>query len=254
LTAISGRETESEAQRAHLPYLVDGIREFGLQQLTAEQVALFSHYQELLLTWNRRMNLTAITDPAGIQVRHFLDSLTCALVTGPLAGHSLADVGTGAGFPGVALKIYFPDLRLTVVESVAKKTHFLRSVVAELGLTNVTVINERAEVLGHDSDHRERYDWVVARAVAEMRVLVEYLLPLCRLGGHVLAQKGIGVAAETAAAVSAIDTMGGALPQVRPVQLPGVDGLRHLVMVEKIAKTPPQYPRRAGIPSKRPFS
>jgi 16S rRNA (guanine527-N7)-methyltransferase len=236
-----------------LSHLIEGARQFGLQ-LSAGQLVRFARYQELLLEWNRHINLTAIGDPAEIQVRHFLDSLSCARVMGRLEGKRLADVGTGAGFPGVPLKIYYPDLRLTLMESVAKKTRFLQLLVTELGLTDVTIVNERAEVLGQNPDHRERYDWVVARAVAEMRILVEYLLPLCHPGGHVLAQKGTGAEEETAAAVAAIKTLGGALPHLYPVQLPGVADLHHLVLIEKVDRTPSQYPRRAGIPSKRPLS
>ena len=172
--------------------LADFVREtavFGIT-LSPEQVSQFATYQSLLLDWNQRMNLTAIREPRQIQQRHFLDALTCSLATGVLNGRSLIDVGTGAGFPGLPLKILFPDLRLTLVESVVKKTRFLEAVVAELGLNDVTIVSERAEQLGQDAVHRGQYDWAVARAVAELRVLVEYLLPFCRLGGFVLAQKG----------------------------------------------------------------
>lgn len=253
LAGLSATEIGDQKGYPALSQLVEGAGQLGLR-LTAAQLARFARYQELLLIWNRRINLTAITDPAEIQVRHFLDSLSCALVMKSLDGKTLADVGTGAGFPGVVLKIYYPDLRLTLVESVAKKTRFLKALVAELGLVDVTIVNTRAELLGQDPGYRERYDWVVARAVAEMRALVEYLLPLCRPGGHVLAQKGAGAAAETAAALYAIETLGGALPHLYPVQLPGVADVHHLVVIEKSTKTPPHYPRRTGMPSKQPLS
>jgi 16S rRNA (guanine527-N7)-methyltransferase len=225
---------------------------FGIN-LTAAQVAQFDRYRQLLLEWNERINLTAITDPAAIQVRHFLDSLTCALATGDLNGQSLVDVGTGAGFPGLPLKILYPAMKLALVESVAKKSHFLDAVVNQLGLSDVTMISERAETIGQNTAHRGRYDWAVARAVAEMRVLVEYLLPLSRLGGHILAQKGENAPAETEAAAKAIQTLGGGPPQLYAVQLPQRDERHYLIVIKKIHETPPTYPRRPGMAAKRPL-
>lgn len=222
-------------------------------RLTDAQVQQFVDYQTLLLAWNEQMNLTAIRKPGLIETKHFLDSLTCATVMGDLNGRSLLDLGTGAGFPGLPLKILFPDLRLTLVESIAKKTRFLDAVVTALGLTHVTIIPERAEILGHDPAHREHYDWVVARAVADLSVLLEYLLPFCRVGGHVLAQKGESAAAEIAAAAHAWQILGGATPQLHETGLPADAGIRHLVVVPKVAATPEEYPRRPGIPAKRPL-
>lgn len=221
--------------------------------LTPAQLDQFDRYLALLLDWNERLNLTAVRDPLGIQQRHFLDSLSCALVTGNLRGRRLIDVGTGAGFPGLPLKILYPRLRLTLVESVAKKTDFLLAAAAELGLDDVVVLAERAETLGQSTAHREQYDWAVARGVAEMRVLAEYLLPLCRVGGHMLAQKGAGAEAETAVAATAIRTLGGGAPEFRTVQLPGRETPHFLVIVPKLAATPVAYPRRVGVPGKRPL-
>lgn len=225
---------------------------FGLR-LSEAQLQQFAQYQALLLAWTQKMNLTAIVEPAMIQQRHFLDALTCAMVTGDLNGRSLVDVGTGAGFPGLPLKIMFPQLKLTLVESVAKKTRFLEVVVTALGLEQVTIIAGRAEIVGRQAEHRGRYDWATARAVAELRVLVEYLLPLCRLGGHALAQKGEGAPAEAAAAAAAITSLGGADPRLHPVRLPGRTELHYLVIIEKTAETPLQFPRKPGIPAKRPL-
>lgn len=225
---------------------------FGLT-LTPDQIGQFEQYQTLLLDWNRRMNLTAIREPRQIQQRHFLDALSCALVTGELNGRSLIDVGTGAGFPGLPLKILFPNLRLTLVESVAKKTRFLETVVAELGLRDVMILAERVELLGQDMAYRAQYDWAAARAVAELRVLLEYLLPLCRPGGFVLAQKGESAAEEVAAAQNALAVLGGAVRQVRPVNLPHRVETHYLVVVEKTAVTPNVYPRRTGVPAKKPL-
>jgi 16S rRNA (guanine527-N7)-methyltransferase len=222
--------------------------------LSDQQVEQFASYQMLLVEWNQRMNLTAIREPAAIQRRHFLDALTCATVTGDLDGCSLVDVGTGAGFPGLPLKILYPQLRLTLVESIVKKTRFLQAVVRELGLSDVHIVAERAEVLGQQTAYRGQYDWAVARAVAEMRVLAEYLLPLCRVGGYALAQKGENAPSETAAAASAIATLGGAPPELHAIQLPDVVETHYLVVIKKTAETPAFYPRRPGIPAKRPLA
>jgi 16S rRNA (guanine527-N7)-methyltransferase len=221
--------------------------------LSAEQVAQFDVYLRLLVEWNGRMNLTAVREPAEMERRHFLDALSCAQVTGDMNGRCLIDVGSGAGFPGLPLKIAYPQMALTLVESVGKKAHFLQVVVQELGLTAVQIVSERAEVVGQDGAHRGQYDWAVARAVAEMRVLVEYLLPLCRVGGHLLAQKGENAVAETAAAVAAIGLCGGGAPQLTGVRLPGHEPCHYLVVIPKVAETPPHLPRRVGLPVKRPL-
>lgn len=221
--------------------------------LSPHQIEQFARYQALLLEWNQRINLTAIREPEAIQQRHFLDALSCVRATGDLNGRSLIDVGTGAGFPGLPLKILFPALRLTLVESVAKKARFLEAAAAELGLSNVSVVVERAEVLGQDAAHRGQYDWAAARAVAELRVLLEYLLPLCRLEGHVLAQKGESTAREAVAAKQALAVLGGTLQETIPIHLPRREELHYLVVVRKTAVTPAPYPRRTGIPAKRPL-
>ena len=221
--------------------------------LLPSQVVQFAAYEALLLEWNERIALTAIREPGHLRVRHFLDALSCAAATGPLDGQSLIDIGSGAGFPGLPLKILYPDLRLTLVDSVAKKARFLELVAAELGLREVTVIAERAEVLGHDPTHREHYDWATARAVAELRVLAELLLPLCRVGGRVLAQKGGSAAEELVIAAPAIAALGGGASQLIPVQLPETEATHYLVVIDKAAATDARYPRRPGIPAKRPL-
>lgn len=225
---------------------------FGLT-LSDSQLQQFRRYRLLLQEWNRRISLTAIDDDRGIRVRHFLDSLTCATVTGDLNGRRLVDVGTGAGFPGVPLKILYPHLQLTLVESVTKKTRFLRALVEELELSSVQIVDERAETLGQQQAHRECYDWAVARAVSNLSVLAEYLLPFCRRGGHALAMKGQDARDEAAGAAQAIATLGGGAPTFHAVQIPGQDETYCLVVIEKVGETPSDYPRRPGRPGKRPL-
>jgi len=234
--------------------LVDGAQQLLGLTLTQRQRQAFHLYHNELVSWNARFNLTAITDTEGIQIRHFLDSLSCLLAFDTVRqGQSLIDVGTGAGFPGLPLKIVYPALRLTLVEATGKKTDFLRHIVKLLDLRDVTVVHARAEQVGHDPLHREVYDWVTARAVAAMPTLIEYLLPLCRLGGHCLAQKGEDAAAEVTSAEPAVLLLGGRLSRLVPVELPGLAETRHLVVIEKVARTPDKYPRPPGRPAKRPL-
>ena len=231
-------------------WLAEQAAVLGLR-LNDEQLDRFAVYQELLMAWNEQMNLTAVRQPEDIQERHFLDGLTCATVTGDLNDCALIDIGTGAGFPGLPLKILFPQMHLVLVDSVLKKTQFLQAVVSRLDLDSVQIVAERGEILGQMAVHREQYDWVTARGVARLPVLVEYLLPLARVGGHVLAQKGEGVAEEVKDAATAVKVLGGAPAQVFPVQLP--NHTHFLVKIEKVMATPAVYPRRVGVPTKRPL-
>ena len=208
----------------------------------------------MLLEWNQKHNLTAIREPEGIRTKHFLDSLTCMLAWRERPPERLIDIGTGAGFPGIPLKIIMPRLKLTLVESVGKKLEFCRHVVEVLELDNVTCLQARAEEMGLSREHREKYDWAVARAVANLPVLAEYLLPLVKVGGGMLAQKGETGPAEAHKADRAIHVLGGRIKQLVPVLLPGVTEERFLVVVDKVSTTPPGYPRRVGLPAKRPIS
>jgi 16S rRNA (guanine527-N7)-methyltransferase len=232
--------------------LAEWARAFDIS-LTVDQLEQFATYETLLLEWNDRMSLTAIRSQREIRIRHFLDSLTCAAATGSLEGRSLIDIGSGAGFPGLPLKILYPGLDLMLVDSVAKKARFLEHVAGKLGLVGVKVIVGRAESMGQNRAYREQFDWAVGRAVAEMRILAEYLLPLCRLGGSMLAQKGEGAIEEVAAAAKAIDVLGGGAARLTAVHLPEVNQTHYLVVVEKIAATDSRYPRQPGIPAKRPL-
>jgi 16S rRNA (guanine527-N7)-methyltransferase len=223
--------------------------------LTPGQLASFQCYADLLLEWNEKFNLTGIRDLDGIQVKHFLDSLSVLLAMPPHAGAPrVVDVGTGAGFPGLPLKIVRPELRLTLVEATGKKVTFCQAVVDELKLAGVTVVKARAEDLGQDPAHRERYDFALARAVAEMPVLAEYLLPLVKQGGRAVAQKGENAPAEARGAAGALRRLGGELEQIIPVALPGVPEPRHLVVIKKISPTAPVYPRRPGVAAKSPLT
>jgi len=224
--------------------------------LDKTQLDLFRAYYEELVAWNKRVNLTKIVEWEAVQVQHFLDSLTCALVL-PAAAYTtpyaIIDVGAGAGFPGLPLKIFLPHARLTLVESVRKKAAFLRHVVDALGLANVAVLNVRAEEAGRDPNHRGRYNLAVCRAVAALATLVEYCLPLLWPRGIMVALKGRKVEKDVAAAGAALEALSGRLREVRPVDLPGLEGPRHLVVVEKVWPTPERYPRRPGLPAKRPL-
>jgi 16S rRNA (guanine527-N7)-methyltransferase len=221
--------------------------------LTSRQIAALQKYEQELLDWNARFNLTAIRDSEAIRVKHFLDSMTCLLAMRESAPNRLIDIGTGAGFPGIPLKIIYPNMRLTLVESVGKKADFCEHIIKLLCLDGVEVLTSRAEEVGQAPAHRQQYDWAVARAVATLPVLVEYLLPLVKVGGHALAQKGESAHAETQAAEHAMQLLGGRLRQILPVTLPGVADERYLVVIDKIAGTPPVYPRRIGVPAKSPI-
>src|SRR5215211_2688146 len=221
--------------------------------LTGRQVMALTIYEKELLEWNQKFNLTAIRDSESIRTKHFLDSFSCVLAWKGSPPDQLIDVGTGAGFPGIPLKILYPNLKLTLVESVGKKAMFCQHIVRVLGLEHVEVIQARAEDVGQDIQHREKYDWAVARAVANLHVLSEYLIPLVKLGGAMLAQKGESGPAEAQSAENAMELLGGKLKQLIPVNLPGVADDRYLILVEKVAATPPKYPRKPGVAAKQPL-
>ena len=227
--------------------------------LTPAQLAAFQRYHDELLAWNERAGLTTIVDDEGVQIQHFLDSLTCLLAWAGnreigKSANSVIDIGAGAGFPGLPLRIVRPNLRLTLVESTRKKAAFLRHVTEVLDLPDVTVLTARAEDVGRDPAHRECYDVALARAVAGLPVLVEYALPLLRVGGVFIAQKTAAVVpVKVEAATHALDVLGGTVHDVVQVTLPGLREPRALVVIAKTAPTPARYPRRAGVPAKRPL-
>ena len=234
--------------------LVKGAAELGLC-LTPGQVESFRVYHRELAVWNQRMNLTAIVDPEEAQVRHFVDSLTVARVlTGPVRDHGrMLDVGAGAGFPGLPLKLMFPGMHLSMLDSVGKKTSFLEHMVETLGLEDVDIYNGRAEDLALRPELRESFDVVVSRGVARMRVLMEYTLPYCRVGGIVVTLKKGGIEPEVSDALHAMDVLAGSIREMRGVTVDGLDDGRALVVVDKVKPTPAKFPRRPGMPAKRPL-
>ncbi|HEY9077969.1 MAG TPA: 16S rRNA (guanine(527)-N(7))-methyltransferase RsmG [Anaerolineaceae bacterium] len=221
--------------------------------LNPRQLAAFEKYERELLDWNTRINLTAIRTSEEVRTKHFLDSLTCALAWGAQPPLRLIDVGTGAGFPALPLKIIYPAMQVTLVESIGKKIKFCEHISRILELKKVQFLTNRAEVVGQDPAHREQYDWAVGRAVAGMPVLMEYLLPLVKVGGAVLAMKGESGPAEAVSSERAMGLLGGKMRKLIPVNLPGVVEPRYLVVIDKIAPTPRNYPRRVGEPNKKPL-
>lgn len=221
--------------------------------LTGRHILALSAYERELMEWNQKFNLTAIRDVESIRTKHFLDSFSCVQAWKATPPQRLVDVGTGAGFPGIPLKIIYPAMHLTLVESVGKKVKFCEHMVEVLGLENVKVVHARAEDVGQKAEFRENYDWAVARAVANLSVLSEYLFPLVKVGGTILAQKGESGPAEAQAAEQAMHLLGGKLKKLIPVNLPGVADDRYLVLMDKVAATPPKYPRNAGMAAKAPL-
>ena len=209
-------------------------------------------YAALLVEWNEKINLTAITDPEGIVIKHFLD---CALLLNKVdlkENAKVIDVGTGAGFPGMVLKIFRPDIKLTLLDGLNKRLVFLNEVVAQLGLTNVETVHLRAEEAGRRQNFRESFDLVTARAVAKQNLLYEYCLPLCKVGGVFCAMKGPSAEEEVKESVNAGKLLGGAKPQILHETLTGEE-VRTFVITKKISQTPPKYPRVSAKISKQPL-
>jgi 16S rRNA (guanine527-N7)-methyltransferase len=221
--------------------------------LSSDMLTAFETYQSLLIDWNQRMNLTSITQPDAIRVKHFLDSLSLFQIPNLPERGRFIDVGTGAGLPGFALKFVRPAWRGVLIDSTRKKIDFLNHVIETLALDGVRAEQLRAEDAGQRKDLRERFDLVTARAVARMPILAEYLLPLCAVGGLCVAMKGETAQTETDDAAWAIQTLGGEVENLIPIQLPDVEQTHYLVCIRKVAPTPKQYPRRAGVPSKDPI-
>lgn len=220
---------------------------------SSEQQEQFVIYYKMLLEKNKVMNLTAITEFDEVLDKHFLDSIALARYVDLTTSISLIDLGTGAGFPGMPLKIMFPNLKVTLADSLNKRIVFLDEVIGELGLTDIQTVHARAEDLAHNSDYRERYDYCVSRAVANLSSLSEYCLPFVRIGGTFISYKSGEIEEELAAAKKAIFLLGGQFDQVIPFQLEGTDLGRSFVLINKDKKTAKTYPRKSGMPTKKPL-
>lgn len=220
---------------------------------SSEQQEQFVTYYKMLVEKNKVMNLTAITEFDEVLDKHFLDSIALARYVDLTTSISLIDLGTGAGFPGMPLKIMFPNLKVTLADSLNKRIVFLDEVIGELGLTDIQTVHARAEDLAHNSDYRERYDYCVSRAVANLSSLSEYCLPFVRIGGTFISYKSGEIEEELAAAKKAIFLLGGQFDQVIPFQLEGTDLGRSFVLINKNKKTAKTYPRKSGIPTKKPL-
>ena len=230
--------------------LADSAGQAGFE-LTDLQLQQFDKYYEMLVETNKVMNLTALTEPQDVAVKHIVDSLMAYSDYFP--GKVLADVGTGAGFPGIPLKIYCPALKVVLIDSLAKRLNFLQRVIDELALTDIECVHLRAEDAGKNAAHREKYDIVTARAVARLSVLSEYCLPLVKVGGMFVALKGAKYKEEIAAAGKALNVLGGKLVKAQQVELPGLDDGRAVVTIKKVKASPKAYPRKAGLPEKNPL-
>jgi 16S rRNA (guanine527-N7)-methyltransferase len=231
-----------------------GAEKLGIK-LHPEQIGQFEVYYRELIDWNQRINLTAITDYEEVQVKHFLDSLTVMGALKESAGNSfrLIDVGTGAGVPGIPLKILRPEIRLVLLDATAKKAQFLQHIIGRLGLGGVEIVVGRAEEVAHQAQYREQFEVVLSRAVAGLPALVELTLPFCAVGGRFIAQKKGDIEEEVKRADPAIDWLGGKLVGVEKIDLPEFADERQLVIIDKVSPTPEKYPRRPGIPAKRPL-
>ncbi|WP_026678429.1 16S rRNA (guanine(527)-N(7))-methyltransferase RsmG [Fictibacillus gelatini] len=221
--------------------------------LSSGQLQQFEDYYKLLVEWNEKMNLTAITDKEEVYLKHFYDSLTASFYYDFTKEQTVCDVGAGAGFPGIPLKICFPAIKLSIVDSLQKRIHFLGELTKQLGLTDVTLYHDRAETFGQNHEVRESFDLCMARAVARMSVLSELCLPLVKQNGHFLAMKGAQLANELTDSDKAIKLLGGKVVDVYSFTLPEEQSERNIVVIQKEAKTPKKYPRKPGMPNKNPL-
>jgi len=237
-----------------LPILADGARELGLD-LSQEQLDRFQRFYEVLTDWAERVSLTAVKDEEGVQRRHFLESAALVAVLNDhgisLKDKSLIDVGSGSGIPGVPLKIIEPTLQLTLVEAKQRKSEFLNALLPELGLEDVTVVTRRAEEAAHNPQYREQYDFAVAKALAPLRTLLELTLPFVRMGGLVLAPKGSEADAEAKDAAIALETLKGSIRAIEAIPL--AEPPQKVILIDKDLPVPQRFPRRPGMPAKRPL-
>ncbi|MBM7855822.1 16S rRNA (guanine527-N7)-methyltransferase [Desulfohalotomaculum tongense] len=228
-----------------------GGRELGYS-FTDNQLKQFNDYYRFLIETNKYINLTAITEPEEVAVKHFLDSMTCLSIVNKYENARIIDVGTGAGFPGVVLKIC-SSASVVLLDSLRKRVDFLNRLVEKLQLENIKAVHGRAEDFGKDKDYRARYDLVVSRAVAHLAVLSEYCLPLIKVGGTFVAMKGSKAEKEIEEAKNAVSILGGRIVDIKELKLPVTGNKRTIVEIKKVLPTPDKYPRRAGVPAKKPL-
>lgn len=219
--------------------------------LSEIQLKQFYNYMNLLIEWNKKINLTAIIEPDEIILKHFVDSLTISKYISD--GTKVVDVGTGAGFPGIPLKIYRQDLEITLLDSLQKRINFLDEVIRELNLEKIETVHSRVEDFGKDKKYREKFDISTSRAVANLATLSEYLLPLVKIGGKVISMKGSLIEEELENSKNAIKILGGEIERVDEFDLPNSDISRNIILIDKVKETPNKYPRKAGEPSKKPL-
>lgn len=243
----------SEARMNEPQYIKDSCQKVGVA-LTEKQVNQFYRYYELLTEWNQVMNLTAITEYEEIVLKHFVDSIALIQVQNMTKTKTVIDVGTGAGFPGIPLKIVYPQLKVTLLDSLNKRVKFLSQVITELELEGIEAIHGRAEDMAHKAEYREQYEISISRAVANLASLSEYCIPYVKMGGYFISYKSGNIGEEVQRAQKAIQILGGKIEVVKEFTLPDSDIVRSFVIVRKEKNTGKKYPRKAGIPAKNPIS
>lgn len=232
----------------------DLMIEYGKEidiMFTEEQLKQFYQYMNLLIEWNEKINLTAIVEPKEIILKHFIDSLTITKYIGK--NQSVIDIGTGAGFPGIPLKIVRKDLKITLLDSLNKRIHFLDEVIKDLALENIDTVHARIEEYAKNKNYRETYNIATSRAVANLTTLSEYMLPMVRINGMAICMKGSEISEEISKSKNSIKLLGGEISKIEEFTLPKSDYKRNLILIEKARQTPNKYPRKPGMPSKEPL-
>lgn len=232
--------------------LIKGALNLNIK-LKDNQIEQFEKYKTILLEWNEKINLTAITDEKEIYIKHFLDSISCSNLSYIKNAESIIDIGSGAGFPGVPLSILFPEKKITLIDSLNKRVRYLNTLIDELGLKNIDVYHGRAEEFGKNNQFRECYDVAVSRAVARLNILSEFCIPFIKKGGHFICYKGMNIDEEIADGEKAIEILGCKTLDKIKTDIPFIDMKHYLLIIEKIKSTPKEYPRKSGMPAKKPL-